>query len=106
MKRTIAVLFTLLASSAAFAVGTAVNTTVGGTGVVILGTANQTLGDKTATLVVGNTVVPSLTVVKDGGAGPGVTAGTASFGLTIGSVLGGGVGGAGGTAGTQAGGTK
>lgn len=100
MKAAIATLALLAAP--AFAVGTQVSTQVGGTGAVILGAANQTLGDKTVTLVVGNTTAPSLTAIKDGSAQPGVNAGTASFGLTVGSVLGGGVGGAGGTAGTQA----
>ena len=100
MKQTLAVLSLLLASPV-FAVGSGVTNGNTGTGAQIVGVSVQTLGDKTATLVVSNGSAPSLNVVKDGGAGPGANASTSSFGLSVGAVLGGGFGGTGGTSGTQ-----
>jgi hypothetical protein len=102
MKRIPCIIFALFAAPA-FAVGSSSGTSVNGTGVVLNGTANQTVGSKVVTVTVGNGMRPAVSATPNTGPS-NVSAGTFSAGLSIGATLGSGFGGTSGNAGTVAGG--
>lgn len=98
MNRTIGFILALLAAPV-FAQS---STTTGnsGTGVQIGAMAQQTVGNRTVTVTIGNNSAPKVTNVAGGGA-PGTSTGSFSAGLSIGAVTGGGFGNTGGTAGSH-----
>lgn len=100
MKPILGIMLGLL-STAAFA-QSSTTTSSNGTGLQIGGMVQQTVGDRTVTIILGNGQPPKASNVKSTGPS-NVSSGTSSAGLSIGAALGGGFGSTGGTAGTTAG---
>lgn len=101
MKTVICMTLALLASPA-FATGSSAGTGESGNGVVLTGTANQTIGNRTITVNVNNMGSNSIKAPKTNNAA-GTSSGTFSAGLSIGATLGNGFGSSSGIAGTQSG---